>query len=78
MVFVSVRADNIIQMPVCFAFHNGVYEVRVIYIATVNEHIVPIAGDKSRIGLSHIDEVNGEAAVFRYASRLLAVRDRVF
>ena len=78
MVFMGVRANNIIQMSVCLTFQNRIYEVRIINIATVNEHRMPITGNKSRVRLPHINEVDSKAAVFRYASRLLAVRDRTF
>ena len=43
----------------------------IIGIAAVNEHRVPIAGDEGGICLPDIDKVDGKAAAFRYASRLL-------
>ena len=73
MVLMGMGADDGVQLFHTLVLQVGDYQIAVVHIAAVDDHVFTAAFHKRAVRLAHIDEVDGQG--IGLGGRLLPVRE---
>ena len=69
VVLMGVGRNHVVQVVRPMALQVGIYQIRILSVAAVNEHVMAVADHQSGVRLAYVNKVDLKAASFRGRSR---------